>query len=135
MAITAQQIADIRADMADPSGASEVFSDAEITRYWERTDGAEDDVQHHEAVMALMYRALLSNATKFRDYSAGATGEKLDQVYKHLQQQYETFKPALLAAQGTRRQFARALARNIPRQGRKFPRGHVLSVEDDDAGL
>lgn len=131
MAITAEQIVDIRYDMADVSGT--VWSDGEITRYWNRLPGAADDTQRHEAVMALMYRSLMSNSAKFRDYTAGETEEKMSQIHKQVKELYKLYLPALEAAQGQRRSFARASVRNIPRQGRNYPSGYVHDPERDNA--
>jgi len=135
MTITAQQILDIRDDFPDPDDGSPVFGDSDITRYWERTDDAQDDTQHHEAALALMYRNLLGNAAKLRDYSAGATGEKLSQVFDHVRKMYDLYLPSLKAAQGQQRQVAFTHIRAIPRQNREYPAGFVFESDEDDDSL
>ena len=115
MAITPEQIMDILIDAGDPDAVT--FTEGDVTRYWDRCSGAQNDVQRHEAVLALMFRTLLSNAAKFRDYTAGETEEKMSQIFKQLKQLYEMYVPSLNAAQGQRRAVARAQWRNVPRQG------------------
>lgn len=130
---TAEQIMDILIDVGDPDAVT--FNDADVARYWERCSGAQSDVQRHEAVMALMFRTLLSNAAKFRDYTAGETEEKMSQIFEQLKDLYEMYKPSLNAAQSQRRSVARAQWRNVPRQGRNYPAGFVHDPGATDADL
>ena len=126
--ITAEQLSDLRVDMGGVS--TSVFDDTEIERYWARMAGATSDTQRHRAVLALMYEYLLANATKLHDYTAGATGEKLSQIYAQLEKQFKKYEPDLLAVEGIGRQFARRRLRAIPRQGREFPSGTTFDIED-----
>lgn len=120
MAITAQQLADIRADIGDESSA--IWTDDEISRVWERVSGATSTNQRHEATLALLVRQLLGNAVMLRDYTAGATAEKQSQVFSQLQKLYALYKDSLDSALGTdRRQVARGWVKGAPRQGREFP--------------
>jgi hypothetical protein len=120
MSITPEQLADVRADAGDTGG--EVFSDAEIERLWERVSGAKTTAIRHDATLALMYRQLRAKAANLHDIQAGATNEKLSQVFKHLQDLYEELLPALEDALGMdRRQAAMGRLRAIPRQGRRKP--------------
>ena len=48
MALTAEEIEDIRADIGD-TGATEAFTDAEIERAYERTDGVTSSVTRPRA--------------------------------------------------------------------------------------
>lgn len=120
MSITTQQIADLRSDIGD-NGSPPAFSDTEITRIWDRLVGAQSDTQHHEAALGLMARQLLSNGTRLHDYAAGESEEKLDQVFKHFQQLYEMYRPALEAALGQKKQIVTSKVRPVPRQGRMLP--------------
>lgn len=120
MAITAQELADIRADIGDESGT--IWTDADISRIWERVSGAANTNQRHEAALALLVRQLLGNAVMLRDYTAGATSEKMQQVFSNLQKLYAMYAPSLESALGTdRRQVARMWVKGAPRQGREYP--------------
>lgn len=119
MAITAQQLADIRADIGDEAEA--VWTDDEISRIWERMSGAPNDVVRLEATLAQMIRQLLANASMLRDYTAGATGEKMSQVMSNLQKLYALYEPSLKVVLGTGLESARGFTRGVPRQGRRYP--------------
>lgn len=120
MSITAQQIADLRADIGD-NGNPPVFGDPEVSRIWDRLASAADDAQRHEAALGLMARQLLNNAARLHDYAAGNNEEKLDQVFKHLQAVYEMYRPALQAALGQKKQVVMSKLRAVPRQDRALP--------------
>lgn len=126
MPMAAQQIIDLRADMDD---AAEVFSDVELSRYWDRTSRAADEFTHLNAVKALMYERLLSGGSKLHDYTAGATSEKLSQIRAHLKDQFERYRPALEAAQGQKREFGFVGLRSYPHPTRTAP-----SDSEDETG-
>lgn len=131
MTITAQQITDLRADIGDEGETA--FSDAEISRIWDRVSGASSTNEQHEAALALMARQLMSNAAKLADYSAGETSEKRSQIFKHLKMLYDMYKDSLERATGTQvRQFARRSVRVKPRQDREYP---AEFDEDDGDGI
>ncbi len=115
MPLTVQQIVDLRADMGD---LSEVWSDVELGRLWDRTAGAVDEYTHLKAVKALMFEGLLNNASKLHDYTAGATGEKLSQIVTNLEKRLAAYEPALEAAMGQKIGMTTAALRSIPNQER-----------------
>ena len=118
MPMTVQQIVDLRADMDE---AAEVFSDPELSRYYDRVSGAPDAITRLNAVKALMYERLLNGGSKLHDYTAGATQEKLSQIRAHLKDQFELYKPSLEAAQGQKRQFGLVGLRSYPHPERTEP--------------
>jgi hypothetical protein len=75
---TADQLSDLRADLDDQASAG--FSDAELTRLWQRAGG------RHERTLWLAVRQLLMQANKFNDYAfgMGASDEKKSQIRAHL---------------------------------------------------
>lgn len=77
---TADQLADFRADLGD-GGATPAFTDAELTRLWQRAAG--------DPTRALLYavRQLLAVGAKLHDYSfgMGTVQQSQSQVYKNLQ--------------------------------------------------
>lgn len=117
--LTATQLSDIRFDLAD---ADSSFSDDELNRLWARTDGARSDAIRLEATKGLAIRALLHDAAKFNDYTAGETQEKKDQVFKHWKDLYAAFYAAAVdALLGTKQQMHIAKARTHPNQDRTDP--------------
>jgi hypothetical protein len=132
MPATAQQRADLRADMGDTGNA---FSDVELDRIWDRVGGASNDLTRHEAALALMARQLLANAAKLHDITAGQSSEKLSQVYDHLERLYRLYSPSLTAALGTKNEIVIAAIRPARRQHRQYPDGWNAdgSAEDFNA--
>jgi len=126
MAITAQQLADIRADIGDEDGT--IWTDAEISRVWERVSGAANTLQRHEAALGLLVRQLLGNSAMLHNYRAGATSESLQQVYQNLERLYAVYKPSVESALGSNRQAARRWVKGAPRQDREYPHDYY---EDD----
>lgn len=98
-AATSEQLLDLRADIGD-AGTPQAFTDAEIQRYWYRVRGADEAATQHEATLALLARALMTNGAKLRDYSTGNTSERMSQVHDHLKELYALYKPALDRALG-----------------------------------
>jgi hypothetical protein len=88
-AATAEQLADLRADLAD-TAASPAFSDDDLERLWQRAGG------RHERACYLAVRQLLMQANRFHDYmlGQGATDQKKSQVRKHLADMLEVFAAA-----------------------------------------
>lgn len=118
MALTAQQLDDLRSDLGVTSA---IFSDDEVNRAWDRVEGASNDTQRHEATLALMARQLWTSSAKLHDYTAGQSSEKLSQVVDHLKAVYAEFKPALDAALNQRQQVVIGAVRPIPNQRRIYP--------------
>lgn len=128
MAITTQQLSDLRQDFGDTK--EDVFTDPELSRIWERVAGAATTTVRHEAALALMYRQLLSQANKFHDYTAGSTSEKLSQVRKHIKDSYDMYKSSLDAAMSRQKQMSRTTLRGRKHQERNFPDDHISNVSD-----
>lgn len=122
MAITAEQIAALRADIGD-TGTPPSFSDEALETIWERVSGARNAAMQHEAALGLMLRQLMGNAAKFADFTSGLTSEKRSQVFEHLKYLYELYKTALDAALSDRKQVAIASLRGKPNQRREYPDG------------
>lgn len=120
MVITEVQRTRLRADYGDPD--KKVFKDdTQIDDIWERLNAASDDNTHHRAALALMFEQTLNSAVMLHDYTAGQTGEKLSQVYNHLERRYLSYKPALDAVMGQQAEFATRSIRPRVRQGRPVP--------------
>jgi hypothetical protein len=79
--LTTQQLDDFRADMDLPSDG--VFTDTELQRLYNRAEG------NYEYAVALAWRQLRANATKYADYKAGQSGESLSQIYAHISAQMD----------------------------------------------
>lgn len=121
MALTAQEIEDIRADIGD-TGASEAFTDDEIQRAYDRCVNAPDQNTRDSATRGLLVRQLLASAAKLNDYSAGATSEKRSQIFAQLEKLFEMYRKALESALNTEpRGTARVNIKNVPRVGRTYP--------------
>jgi hypothetical protein len=73
--MTAQQIADLRSDLALDADA--VFTDVQIQRFYERADGGE--------AMTRVYclRYLVSATASLVDYKAGSSSESASQIHQH----------------------------------------------------
>lgn len=133
MAISEQQLIDLRADFGDEDESSnvEVFTNGEISRIWDRVANAENETIQHEAALALMYRQVLSHANKLHDYSTGSSSEKLSQVRKHLKDSYEMYKPSLDAALSRQTQMSMTTLRGRKHQSRNFPDTHISKLHDN----
>lgn len=132
MALTEQQISDLRTDIADVNSA---FSEAALNRIWDRVAGARDDNARHEAALGLMARQLLANANLLHDYTAGQSSEKLSQVRAHLKDQYEMYRPALEAALNQKKQFVIGSIAPVPSQVREYPDESLREYGEYDTGL
>lgn len=84
-AMTADQLADLRGDLAD-TAASPAFSDAELQRLWQRAGG------RHKQTVALAIWQLLMQASRLHDYmfGQGASEQKKSQVTRQLKERLET---------------------------------------------
>lgn len=76
MALTSDELTDLRGDIGD-TGASAVFSDAELQRLYTRATT-------YEGTVVYALRQLLVNAARFNDYTVGQTSEKKSQVFAQL---------------------------------------------------
>ncbi len=121
MALTADEISDIRADIGD-TGASPAFSDPEIQRAYDRCVNASDQNTRDSATRGLLVRQLMASAAKLNDYSAGATSEKRSQIFAQLKELYAMYQKALESTLNTEpRGTARVNIKNVPRAGRTYP--------------
>lgn len=104
MALTASQLERLRRDLGD-SNTPPAFDDTELNDNWDRlTVAGLTETQQHEATLALCFRQLLAQATKFHNYTAGQVKEDLKQVRDNIKDMFELFKPALDAATSQNRQ-------------------------------
>jgi len=92
-----------------------------VKRAWYRVRAASNEVQQHEAALALMIRQLMSQSVKLVNIRAGAISESRGDIMKHYKMLYELYRPSLEAVLGTSRQFAKSTLRAKPRQGRTEP--------------
>lgn len=99
MALTVTQLTDARADLGGAS--TTVFTDDELNRNYDRVSGATNDNQRWNAFLGLCWRQLMASAVKLRTYVAGQTEEKIENVYKHIRDQYDLYKDDLEAALNT----------------------------------
>lgn len=97
MSLTTLQIERLRRDLGDVADA---FDNAELNDNWDRLTSAPDDAMRFEAVKGLCFEQLLNSSSKLHDYTAGAVGEKLEQVYQHLNERFNYYRPMLEAARG-----------------------------------
>lgn len=100
MSLTAVQKSDARADLGGAS--TDVFTDDELDRNYERVSGAENDAQRWSAFLGLCWRQLLASSVKLRTYVSGQTEEKLENIFKHVQDMYALHKDDLEAALNTK---------------------------------
>lgn len=120
MPLTAQQISDLRADIGD-TGTPAVFDEDGLNRLYDRVSGAKDEAQRHEATLGLMARQLMTSAAKLHDYAAGQSREDLSQVFEHLRQVYELYRPAVQAALNHAPQLGIATLRPMQNLDREEP--------------
>ncbi len=124
MALTADEISDIRADIGD-TAATPAFGDPEIQRAYDRCVNAADQNTRDSATRGLLVRQLMANAAKLNDYSAGATSEKRSQIFAQLKELFEMYREALESALNTEpRTAAQVRVVNVPRVGRTWPSGY-----------
>lgn len=94
---TAEQMADLRADFGPYAVA---FTDAEITRNWQRCNGTTNALIQFEATLALMARQALTNASRKVDTRTGVTSESKSQEFNHLRILYNDYRGSLEKAMG-----------------------------------
>lgn len=75
MPLDADQLTDLRADLADTNN---VFSEAELQRAYTRANESYDHAK------VILIEQLVMNAAKFSDYTVGMTSEQRSQVFEHL---------------------------------------------------
>ena len=119
MALTPEQIQDLRNDLGDSSTA---FTDPELQRNWDRVSGAPNDYICYRAALGLCWQQILAGAVKYHDYEAGAVKEKLKQVFDNAKLMYNEFKPDLEAALSQKREFAISKIGITPHQTRTEPK-------------
>lgn len=118
MAITAQQISDLRADFGD---VNTVFTDAEISRLWDRMAAAINETYRHKATLGKMFEQILNQSTKLHDYRVASDQHNLDQVYKHLKDRYAEYKEFVDAVEGVTKSVVKVTARSRIHQTREEP--------------
>jgi len=117
--LTADQLSDIRVDLADASSA---FSDAELQRLWTRVESVTNTARRLEATKGLAIRAVLHDAAKFNDWTAGETSQKKEQIFKRYKDLYMAFYAKVVdSLLGTQKQLAWAQIRAHPNQERTEP--------------
>lgn len=99
MTLDQTQLDRLRRDLGD-TGISPAFTNDELSDNWDRLTSAPNDATRFEATKGLCFEQLLNSSTKLHDYTAGAMGEKLDQIYAHLKDRFEYYRPVLEAARG-----------------------------------
>lgn len=119
MALTAEQIQDLRNDLGDSSDA---FTDPELQRNWDRVSGAPNAWTQYRATLGLCWQQIMAGAAKYHDYEAGAVKEKLSQVYQHAKQMYDEYKGDVEAALSQKRELAISKIGITPHQTRTEPR-------------
>lgn len=134
--LTATQLSDLRADLGD-TGGTPAFSDAELQALWDRLTAAPNETVQHEATLALAFRQLLAQATKFHSYSAGQVSENLQQIRDNIAAMFELYKPSLDAATDQSRQLIISKVGKRDKQERTEPaeafdlRGNTLNVRSN----
>jgi hypothetical protein len=116
--ITEQQISDLRSDLGLSSA---IFTDEEITRIWERLDGARTEALQYDAAKALMAEQMLNNANKLHDYTVAGDSNKVSQVWDHWNKTYQRYLPSLTRVLGSQVGVAIAGIRPVVRQDREKP--------------
>lgn len=84
MALTAEQIALIRAFTGDSSTDTPVFSDPELQTFATLAASEHPDLNVINVVTVYVLRGLLSNRTKFSDYVQNESQENESQVFRQL---------------------------------------------------
>jgi len=119
MALTAQQIADLRDDL----GVLEAdFDDGRLERNWERVSGAPNDTIRYNATLGLCARQSKAKYVRLHDYKAGAVSETLSQVLKAIDDLYQLYEADLDAALGRKVEVVRTVLKATPHQTRTEPR-------------
>jgi hypothetical protein len=77
MALTADQLADMQADLGIAADEA-VFTDDQLNRLYARADS------DYETAVCYALDQLMMNAARFNDYTAGASTEKKSQVFAQL---------------------------------------------------
>jgi hypothetical protein len=126
--LTPTQLSNLRADLGD-TGGTPAFSDPELQALWDRLTDAPNETVQHEATLALAFRQLMVQASKFHNYTAGQVTENLQQVRDNLEANFELFKPALDAATSQNRQLV------IGKLGKRDKRERTRPYEDFDVSV
>lgn len=111
MALTAELLADFQADLGITNSQT-VFTDAQLQRLFTRAS------ENYPKAVYFAYRQLLSQANKYRDYTAGMTSEKLSQVRGNLEKSMAMWKEE---AFGSSNQFQSLGLRLVPEQQKERP--------------
>lgn len=94
MALTADQLADMQADLGISNDES-VFTDAELERLFTRAG------EVYETAVYMAWRQILAQATKYIDYKVAQTEEKRSQVRAHISDMVKHWQTESEAASGT----------------------------------
>lgn len=116
MALTIEQLSDLRADLGDTS-ATPAFADAELERLYVRSG------EDYASTVLFAIDQLLMNAAKLNDYTAGQTQERKSQVFANLQKMREIWavRAPASASGGTSRQVRVFGLRTQPKPKREAP--------------
>lgn len=118
MALTAQQLSDLRNDIGDNATA---FSDDELNRNWDRVSTATSDSQRHEATLYLCWQQIAAQAAKGYDQRTGLTEDKLSQVFDHAQKMMGLYKTSFDAATSQRKQVSIGVVLSTVHPTRRYP--------------
>lgn len=109
MALSAEQLADFRADIGD-QGSPPAFTDDELQRLFTR------EGEYNKAVLRA-YKQLLGSAAKFANYTAGQHSEQKKQIFDNLKDLV-----ALWEADTDNKEQVRIVGvRTVPSQVKDFP--------------
>lgn len=120
MALTAEQLSDLRADLG---AIEDDYSDSQLNRNWDRVANAATDALRYNATLGLCFRQARAKYLKLHDYQAGQVDEKLSQVKKWIDDMAELYAGDLDAALADKGGLAMAGLRRVPHQRRRWPEG------------
>lgn len=111
MALTAEMLTDFQADLGITNSQA-VFTDVQLNRLFTRAG------ENYPKAVYYAYRQLLSQANKYRDYTAGMTSEKLSQIRGQLKDSMLMWKEE---AFGSSNQFQSIGLRLVPERQKERP--------------
>lgn len=85
MALTSDQLSDLQGDLGITADAT-VFTDAELNRLFDRADS------DYNTAVYLGWRQLLSDATKFFNFTAGQTRAEKAVIFDHIEKMVTFWK-------------------------------------------
>ena len=118
MAITTQQLSDLKADLGTYSSE---FSDAQLGRNWDRCEKALNEVMQIDATLALCFQQVLAKKAAKIDVQMGQVSQKDRQEIQNIQMLIDMYMPALERIKEYREQVVRSRMRLTPNQRREEP--------------